>query len=87
VIEWRNAPDGTGGAGAPPGHPSGSILPFGRFIAWSIGEVARYDPGYLEWLDQRPEGRPYRDEITAVLRERGWRQASDPHGRTNRWGR
>ncbi len=74
VIEWRNAPDGTGGAGEPPGRPSGTVLPFGRFIAWSIGEVARYDPGYLDWLDQRPEGAAYRVEIDATLRRLGWRQ-------------
>jgi len=79
VIEWRNAPDGTGGAGEPPGRPSGTVLPFGRFIAWSIGEVARYDPGYLDWLDQRPEGRPYRAEIDTTLRGLGWRHGQPPN--------
>lgn len=87
VIEWRNAPDGTGGAGEPPGRPSGAILPFGRFIAWSIGEIARYDPGYLEWLDQRPEGLPYRDEIDATLKRRGWRQRPESRDQSKRWGR
>ena len=87
VIEWRNAPDGTGGAGEPPGLPSGTILPFGRFIAWSIGEIARYDPGYLEWLDQRPEGVPYRAEIDATLKRLGWRQKPVSRDQGKRWGR
>jgi hypothetical protein len=87
VIEWRNAPDGTGGAGEPPGRPSGTVLPFGRFIAWSIGEIARSDPGYLDWLDQRLEGAPYRDEIDATLQRLGWRQgppSRDQPGRRDR---
>ncbi len=87
VIEWHNAPDGTGGAGEPPGRPSGTVLPFGRFIAWSIGEVARSDPGYLDWLDQRPEGAPYRDEIDATLKRLGWRQGPSSRDQSGRWGR
>ena len=46
---------------------SGSVLPFGRHIGWSLGEVARVDPGYLQWLAARPEGAPYRAEIDALL--------------------
>jgi curved DNA-binding protein CbpA len=87
VIEWRSAPDGTGGAGEPPGRPSGTVLPFGRFIAWSIGEIARYDPGYLEWLDGRPDGAPYRDEIDATLKRIGWRQTPASRDKPKRWGR
>jgi curved DNA-binding protein CbpA len=72
---WRWTPerDGTGGAGPPPGRPSGSVLDFGRHIGWSIGEIARVDPGYLEWLAQRREGRRYLDEIDAALRRAGFR--------------
>lgn len=66
--------DGTGGAGAPPGRPSGSVLPFGRHIGWSIGEVARVDPGYLVWLEDRREGRPYLEEIDQTLRRVGFRE-------------
>lgn len=87
VIEWRNAPDGTGGAGEPPGRPSGTVLPFGRFIAWSIGEIARSDPGYLDWLDERPEGAPYRAEIDTALKRLGWRQAPRPRHQPRRRGR
>lgn len=70
---WTPERDGTGGAGPPPGRPSGSVLGFGRHIGWSIGEVARVDPGYLHWLSERREGRPYLDEIDAVLRRVGFR--------------
>ena len=65
--------DGTGGAGPPPGRPSGSVLQFGRHIGWSIGEVARVDPGYLEWLEARREGAPYLDEIDEALVKVGFR--------------
>ena len=33
-------PDGLGAAGPPPGRPSGSVLNFGRYAGWSIGEIA-----------------------------------------------
>jgi curved DNA-binding protein CbpA len=80
---WRARPahDGTGGAGPAPGRPSGSVLDFGRHIGWSIGEVARVDPGYLEWLANRPEGRPYVAEIAAVLARVRHRAAPAPAAR------
>ena len=66
--------DGTGGAGRPPGRPSGSVLDFGRHIGWSLGEIARVDTGYLAWLSERPEGSPYRAEIDAILGRSRMRQ-------------
>jgi len=66
--------DGTGAAGQPPGRPAGSVLSFGRHIGWSLGEVARVDPGYLVWLAERPEGAKYRDEIDALLDRLGMRR-------------
>lgn len=63
--------DGTGAAGRPPGRPSGSVLDFGRHIGWSLGEIARVDPGYLVWLAERREGLRYRDEIDALLARSG----------------
>ena len=59
-------PEGAGAAGPPPGNPSGTVLRFGRYDGWSLGEVARTDIEYLEWLDRMPIGRPYRDEIDAA---------------------
>ena len=34
--------DGLGAAGPPPGRPSGSVLNFGRYSGWSLGEIARH---------------------------------------------
>jgi hypothetical protein len=74
-------PDGEGAAGAPPGQPSGSIVTFGRYSGWSLGEIARKDLEYLEWLDRMTIGRPYRDEIDAILRRTGRRRSAAPDDR------
>jgi curved DNA-binding protein CbpA len=66
--------DGTGGAGHPPGRPSGSVLEFGRHVGWSLGEIARVDAGYLVWLAERPEGAIYRHEIDTLLGRSGMRR-------------
>lgn len=66
-------PDGEGAAGPPPGNPSGSVLNFGRYAGWSIGEIARTEIEYLEWLDRMPIGRTYQQEIDELLRARGLR--------------
>jgi curved DNA-binding protein CbpA len=79
--------DGTGAAGRPPGRPSGSVLRFGRHLGWSLGEIARVDPGYLVWLEDRPEGRPYLAEIDQILRRSGFRTKDEPTPRKGRFGR
>lgn len=66
-------PDGEGAAGAPPGNPSGSVLNFGRYAGWSLGEIARTEVEYLEWLDRMPIGRTYQQEIDEILRSKGLR--------------
>lgn len=71
----RNA-EGLGAAGPPPGRPSGSVLNFGRYSGWSLGEIARHDIEYIEWLDRTPIGRTYRDEVDALLRSAGRRQSA-----------
>jgi curved DNA-binding protein CbpA len=68
--------EGLGAAGPPPGRPSGRVLNFGRYGGWSLGEIARRDLEYLEWLDRMPIGRIYRDELDAILRAAGRRQSS-----------
>ena len=70
------APDGLGAAGPPPGRPSGSVLNFGRYNGWSLGEVARRDLEYIEWLDRTPIGRTYREEIDSLLRAAGRRRSA-----------
>jgi curved DNA-binding protein CbpA len=69
-------PDGDGAAGPPPGSPSGTVLNFGRYSGWSLGEVARRDLEYLEWLDRMTIGRTYRDEVDALLRQAGRRRSA-----------
>jgi curved DNA-binding protein CbpA len=58
-------------AGPPPGRPSGTVLDFGRYAGWSLGEIARYDRDYLEWLQRATFGRRLRAEIDILLRQRG----------------
>ncbi|MGH2465386.1 MAG: DnaJ domain-containing protein [Candidatus Limnocylindrales bacterium] len=69
-------PDGDGAAGPPPGKPSGSVVNFGRYSGWSLGEIAGRDLEYLEWLDRMTIGRPYRDEIDLILRRAGRRRSA-----------
>ncbi len=79
-----------GGTAAPPharANPAdGTVLTFGRYAGWSLVELARRDPDYLEWLDRSPAGRSHRDEIDVLLRRVGRRgQTSDPLTRTPRF--
>jgi curved DNA-binding protein CbpA len=83
--ETMRQSEGHGAAGPPPGRPSGTVLNFGRYAGWSLGEVARDDLEYIEWLDRAPIGRNYRQEIDDILRSAGRRrsatkEASDRHG-------
>ena len=75
--ESMHSADGFGAAGPPPGRPSGTVLNFGRYAGWSLGEVARTDMEYVEWLDRAPIGRNYRQEIDEILRRSGRRKSAD----------
>lgn len=57
-------------AGPPPGRPFGPVLRVGRYDGWSLGEIARVDRPFLEWLRRVPAGRGLGEEIDAVLRTR-----------------
>ena len=59
-----------GAAGVPQGPPFGSVLEFGRYAGWTLGQIKRTDPGFLEWLMRVPAGRQYRDEIGQILGHR-----------------
>jgi DnaJ-like protein len=74
-VVWRRGPNGQGAAGPPPGRPSGTILTFGRYIAWSLGEVARTDPWYLLWLEEREEAQAFLPELQEWLVSLGIRRA------------
>jgi len=54
-------------AGPPIGPASGSVLRFGRYEGWTIGQVARVDPPFLEWLRRVPLGRALKPEIDLAL--------------------
>ena len=54
-------------AGPPQGEPSGPLLTFGRYEGWTIGQVARVDPPFLEWLRRVPAGRQLKDAIDVAL--------------------
>jgi len=69
--------DGYGAEGPPPGRPSGTVLNFGRYAGWSLGEIARHDLEYIEWLDRAPIGRNYRQELDELLRASGRRRTAD----------
>jgi curved DNA-binding protein CbpA len=75
--ESMRAAEGFGAAGPPPGRPSGTVLNFGRYAGWSLGEVARHDIEYIEWLDRAPIGRNYRQELDDILRTSGRRRSAE----------
>jgi curved DNA-binding protein CbpA len=56
-------------AGPPKGRAFGTVLTYGRYEGWSLGQVALVDPDFLEWMRSVPGGRYLRPEIEAILRE------------------
>ena len=56
-----------GQAGAPVGPPSGSLIDFGRYSGWTLGQIRRHGPDFLDWLVRVPAGRQFRDEIGGML--------------------
>ena len=61
------------------------MLEFGRHIGWSLGEIARVDPGYLVWLAERPEGEPYRREIDVLLAKIGFHRNTEHDTSNHPW--
>jgi len=56
----------------PPSTASpGSVLNFGRYVGWSLSDLARRDPDYLLWLSRHSSGIRYRTEIYGILRTMG----------------
>lgn len=53
-----------------------SILDFGRYVGWSLVEIASEDEDYLDWLTRTPAGRPYAAEIRRVIADRTKRTES-----------
>jgi curved DNA-binding protein CbpA len=63
--------DPTHGAGRGPLDADGADLrlDFGRYEGWTLGEVVRRDPEYLDWLRRHASGARYRDVIDVLLRK------------------
>jgi curved DNA-binding protein CbpA len=57
----------TGAMGPAPGRASGSVVRFGIYDGWSLGEIARRDRGYLIWLRDKPEAADLQSEIARLL--------------------
>jgi curved DNA-binding protein CbpA len=72
----RRAPPPTPAEGATHGAARGPLgadgagmrLDFGRYEGWTLGEVVRRDPDYLDWLRRHASGARYRDAIDILLR-------------------
>ena len=61
-------------------------MDFGRYSGWSLGEIARHDLDYLEWLQRSSLGRGLKAELELLLASRrgpgaGRAAASRPWGR------
>ena len=44
-----------------------TILDFGRYAGMTLRQIARIEPGYLEWLRRHSSGLRYRHQIDEVL--------------------
>jgi DnaJ-class molecular chaperone len=57
-----------GSAGKPEGPATGSVVTFGRYQGWTLGQIKRRDPEFLEWFARTTSGHRYREEIAQLLR-------------------
>ncbi len=60
-------------ASAPPPRSAapGSVLTFGRYVGWSLRDLARRDPDYVLWLSRHSSGIRFRTEIYGILHTMG----------------
>jgi DnaJ-class molecular chaperone len=56
-----------GGAVAADGDTPGTSMTFGRYEGWTLQQIARQDPDYLEWLRRHSSGISYRRQIDELL--------------------
>jgi curved DNA-binding protein CbpA len=69
---------------------SGTVLEFGRYAGWSLADLARHDPDYLEWLARTMIGHAYQEEIDKLLalrRQRPLSVSTPARGRRGLFGR
>ena len=56
-------------------NPGNTVLDFGRYAGMTLRQIARLEPGYLEWLRRHSSGLRYRSQIDEVLGALYTRQA------------
>jgi len=74
---------------APTDDGGSTVLSFGRYVGWSLAQVAGSDPDYLEWLARTPIGRSFQREIGALLaarRQHARERTAPASGRRASWG-
>jgi curved DNA-binding protein CbpA len=49
------------------GRVPGNAMSFGRYQGWTLQQIARQDPEYLEWLRRHSSGIAYRRQIDEIL--------------------
>ena len=47
--------------------PAPVVLDFGRYVGWTIKDLARHDADYLRWLCRHSSGLRFREAISRVL--------------------
>lgn len=70
-VSIANPPSHSSSVPPPPVNSPGSVLTFGRYMGWSLRDLARRDPDYLLWLSRHSSGIRYRTEIYSILRTMG----------------
>ncbi len=68
--DWCTYPVAEADGAVTPSPGGWSILGFGRYAGWSLGQLATQDRDYLEWLLRSSGGRQYHAEIETLLGSR-----------------
>jgi curved DNA-binding protein CbpA len=49
------------------GHMAFNVVDFGRYMGWTLKDLAKHDPDYLRWLSRSSGGVRYRNQINELL--------------------
>lgn len=49
------------------GHTAFNVVDFGRYMGWTLKDLAKHDPDYLRWLSRSSGGIRYRYQIHELL--------------------
>jgi curved DNA-binding protein CbpA len=72
-YDYEATPSGNGDATPPPPRATsaGTQLDQGRYVGWTLRDIAAHDPDYLRWLSRHSSGLRYRNEIARLLAAKG----------------